>query len=82
MSRYAIPSIVVGLVVLALALSALLLGINLLPGRVESIERGVYAPWIIVWAMILITDVCALALAGFLFSVGVKGLSAEAASRT
>ena len=82
MSRYAVPSLVVGLVVLVLALIALLLGIYLLPGRMEAIERGVYAPWIIVWAMIMITDLCALALAGFLFSVGMKGLAAEAPSRS
>jgi quinol-cytochrome oxidoreductase complex cytochrome b subunit len=81
MSRFAIPSLVVGLVVVVLAVIALLLGLYLLPGRAESIERGVYMPWVIVWLMIALTDLCALALAGFLVSVGLKGLSTDAPSR-
>jgi hypothetical protein len=83
MTRYAVPSLVVAVVVLGLVLVTVVLGMNLLPTRAEAVERGVYVPWAIVWGMIAITDLCGLLLAGFLVSFGIKGLSAEVpAART
>jgi hypothetical protein len=76
MTRFAVPSLVVAVVVLALAVVAILLGVNLLPTKAEAIQKGTYAPWLIVWGMIAIADICALLLATFLFRTGMRGLSA------
>lgn len=78
MTRYAIPSLVVAVIVLGIVAVTVALGVNLVPTSAEATERGVYAPWIIVWGIIAITDVCGLLLAGFLVWVGLKGLSASA----
>ena len=75
MRRFAVPARIVAVVVFALAIVAVVLGLNLLPTRMEAIEKGTYAPWVIVWIMIGVTDACAVALAGFLFSFGLKALS-------
>lgn len=80
MTRYAVPSLVVAVVVLGLVLGSVVLGVNLLPNSAEAVERGVYAPWLIAWGMILLTDLCGVLLAGFLLSVGIKGLSARPSS--
>jgi uncharacterized membrane protein YidH (DUF202 family) len=77
MTRFAFPSILSAIVVIGLAVVAIILGLNLLPTRVEAIEKGTYAPWLIVWAMIAIVEVCSIALAGFLFMYGLKGMSAR-----
>jgi uncharacterized membrane protein YidH (DUF202 family) len=82
MTRYAVPSIIVAILVLALALITIVLGLNLLPSRLESIERGTYAPWMIVWAMIALTVLCAVLLAIPLFMNGVRGLSSGTHART
>ena len=75
MTRFAFPSILAAIVVVGLAVVAIVLGLNLLPTKVEAIEKGTYAPWLIVWAMIVIVEMCSIALAGFLIMYGVKGLS-------
>ena len=71
MTRF--PSFVAAIVVVGLGILAIVLGLNLLPGRVEAVEKGTYAPWLIVWGMIGIVDLCAVALAGFLFMYGLRG---------
>jgi hypothetical protein len=75
MTRFAVPSLVVSILVLLLAVGAIVLGLNLLPSQSEAVEKGTYAPWLIVWMMIVVTDVCAVALAGFLFRHGMQGLA-------
>ena len=75
MTRFAVPALVVSIVVFLLAVLAFVLGLNLLPTKVEAIEKGTYAPWIIVWVMIALTDLCAVALSAFLFKYGMQGLS-------
>ena len=75
MSRSAVPSIVTAIVVLGLAVGAVLLGQGLLPSKLESIEKGTYAPWLLVWGMIGIVELCALSLAAFLLIRCVQGLS-------
>jgi hypothetical protein len=77
MTRFAAPAVVLSILVAGLAVLAIVLGINLLPTRMEALDKGTFAPWVIVWAMIVLTDVCALALAVFLFNWGMKGLSSE-----
>jgi uncharacterized membrane protein YidH (DUF202 family) len=75
MTRYAVPSIVGAIVVAVLGVIALMLGNGLVPSRTESLEKGTYAPWLIVWMMVWITVVCAGVLAVFLFRKGVEGMS-------
>lgn len=77
MTRYAVPSLIVAVVVLGLVGISVLLGLNLLPNQAESVERGVYAPWLIVWAIIALIVGCGLILAVTLVSFGLKGLSAQ-----
>ena len=81
MTRYAVPSLVVAVVTLGLALGAMILGLNLLPTRAEAVERGVYAPWVIGWMIVGLAMLCGALLTGFLVSVAVKGLSAESSRR-
>jgi hypothetical protein len=75
MARFAVPSLVVSVLVLLLAVLAVALGLNLLPSQSEAVEKGTFAPWVIVWMMIVVTDICAVALAGFLFKYGMRGLA-------
>jgi hypothetical protein len=65
-------SLVTAVVVVALGVIAILLGNSLVPARAEAIQKETYAPWLIVWSMILITALCAGALAAFLL-IGAKG---------
>ena len=77
MTRYAVPALIGALIVVGLAIVAVLLGTGLLPTQAQAVEKGTYAPWVIVWGMIAIVCACALGLAIFLFSEGFKGLSSE-----
>ena len=77
MTRYAVPALIAAVIVVGLGIGAVLLGNGLLPTQAQAIEKGTYAPWIIVWAMVGIVTACALALAVFLFSEGFKGLANE-----
>jgi len=77
MTRYAVPALVAAVIVAVLGVGAVLLGNGLLPTQAQAIEKGTYAPWVIVWMMIAIVCLCALGLAIFLFSEGFKGLSNE-----
>ena len=75
MTRFAFASIIAAVVVVGLAVFAVMLGLNLMPTKIEAIEKGTYAPWLIVWGMIAIVELCAIALAGFLLKYGIKGTS-------
>ena len=77
MNRFAVPAIVVSIVVFALAVGGYLLGIGLLPGKAEAIEKGTIAPYYIVWGMIWIVEACAVALGITLLRTGVRGLSSR-----
>ena len=77
MTRYAVPALIAAVIVVVLGIGAVLLGNGLLPTAAQAAEKGTYAPWLIVWAMIGIVAACALALAVFLFSEGFKGLASE-----
>jgi hypothetical protein len=75
MNRFAIPAIVVSLVVFGLALVTYLLGVNLLPSQAEAVEKGTVAPLRIVWAMIWLMEICAIALGVSLLRRGIQGLT-------
>jgi hypothetical protein len=78
MTRYPVLIIVAAIVVAVLGVGAILLGNGLVPTQAEALEKGTYAPWIIVWSMVLITSACAAALSIFLFKKGFEGLRKEA----
>ena len=77
MHRFAVPAIIVSLVVLVLCVAGYLLGVGLLPTHSESIEKGTQAPYFIVWGMIWIVEACGIALAVSLFRSGLQGLRAR-----
>ena len=77
MNRFAVPAIVVSIVVFALAIAGYLLGVGLLPNHSEAIEKGTLAPYFIVWGMIWIVEACAIVLAVTLLRAGVRGLSSR-----
>jgi hypothetical protein len=68
-----VPAVLMAVVVIAFAVVAYLLGVGLLPTRLEAIEKGTLAPWFIVWLMIGITQLCCVALALFLVRTGLGG---------
>ena len=77
MNRFAVPAIVVSIVVFALAIATYLLGAGLLPNHTEAVEKGTVAPYFIVWGMIWIVVACAILLAVSLLRTGVRGLSSR-----
>ena len=60
--------LVTALVVVGIGLINVVLGRNLIMPLALAQERGAGVPWYIVWAMIMITLLSALALAGFILS--------------
>ena len=77
MNRFAVPAILVAVVVLAMAVVAYMLGIYLLPTHAEAVEKGTEAPYYIVWGMLWILEACAVCLAVSLLQKGIQGLSAR-----
>ena len=75
MNRFAVPAIVVSVVVFVLAIAGYMLGDGLLPTHSEAVEKGTVAPYYIVWGMIWIVEACAILLAVSLLRTGVRGLS-------
>jgi hypothetical protein len=63
--------IVVGVVVFALGLLNIVLGMTLLPAMAEAQEKGVIAGWWLVWCVIALSAMSAVALGGFLLAAGV-----------
>jgi hypothetical protein len=62
--------IALAILVLALGVSGVLFGWNLLPDGAAAESRGTYAPWLGTWIMIWAVFGMTLILAGFLFAVG------------
>jgi uncharacterized membrane protein len=72
--------IVAGLVVIALGIVNVILGTNLVPTIAVAQERGTAAGWWLIWVVIALTVVCAVALGGFLLAAGL-GKVPETADR-
>jgi hypothetical protein len=62
--------IAVAILVLALGVTAVLFGWNLLPDGASASEKGTYAPWLGTWILIWAVFGLTLLLAGYLFAVG------------
>jgi len=62
--------IVAGLVVLALGVVNVLLGMNLVPTLAVAQEKGTVAGWWLLWIVIGLVELSAIALAGFLIAAG------------
>ena len=62
--------IVAGIVVIALGILNVILGMNLVPSMAVATERGTGPGWWLIWSVIALTVVCALALGGFLLAAG------------
>ena len=62
--------IVAALVVLALGVVNVLLGMNLVPTLAVAQEKGTVAGWWLLWIVIGLVEVSAIALAGFLLAAG------------
>ncbi len=74
--RYAFLVVAIG--VFGLAVSCLVLGVNLLPTRELAQERGTFAAWVLTWTMIWITVFTTLVLAGYVVVAGVRGSARNA----
>ena len=70
MSRVGI--LLAAIVVLGLAVANIILGQNLITPLALARERGAGVPWYIVWALILLTAACAVALGGLLLAATVR----------
>ena len=62
--------IVAGIVVIAIGIVNVILGMNLVPTISVATERGTSPGWWLIWVVIALTVVCALALGGFLLAAG------------
>jgi threonine/homoserine/homoserine lactone efflux protein len=62
--------IVAGIVVIALGILNVILGMNLVPTIAVATERGTAPGWWLIWSVIALTVVCALALGAFLLAAG------------
>jgi hypothetical protein len=62
--------IVAGIVVIALGILNVILGTYLVPTMSVATERGTGPGWWLIWSVIALTVVCALALGGFLLAAG------------
>ncbi len=72
--------IVAGIVVIALGIVNVILGMNLVPTMAVASERGTGPGWWLIWCVIALTVVCALALGAFLLAAGL-GKVPETADR-
>ena len=70
MNRAAI--VVAALVTFVLAVTAIILGQNLILPLNVAAERGAGVPWYLTWAMVWVTVLCAVALGGFLIASTVR----------
>jgi len=66
-------ALIAAVVVVGLGIGAFLMGTGLVPSKADAISKGTYAPWLIVWAMVGTTILCAGTLAVFLFNWARKG---------
>jgi hypothetical protein len=72
--------IVAGIVVIALGILNVILGVNLVPTQAVAEERGTVAGWWLIWSVISLTVICAVALGAFLLAAGL-GKVPETADR-
>jgi hypothetical protein len=70
--------IVAGIVVIALGLMNVILGMNLVPTIAVAQQRGTAPGWWLIWSVIALTVLCALALGVFLLAAGLGKLSETA----
>jgi hypothetical protein len=66
--------IVTGIVVIALGIVNVILGMNLVPTIAVAQQRGTAPGWWLIWSVIALTMLCALALGGFLLAAGLGKL--------
>jgi hypothetical protein len=62
--------IVAGIGVIALGIVNVILGMNLVPTIAVAQERGTAAGWWLIWCVIALTVISAVALGGFLLAAG------------
>jgi hypothetical protein len=62
--------IVAGIGVIALGIVNVILGLNLVPTITVAQERGTAAGWWLIWCVIALTVISAVALGGFLVAAG------------
>jgi hypothetical protein len=62
--------IVAGIVVLALGVLNIVLGMGLVPTKAIADERGTGPGWWLIWTVISLTVISAVALGGFLLAAG------------
>jgi hypothetical protein len=62
--------IVAGIGVIALGIVNVILGLNLVPTIAVAQERGTAAGWWLIWCVIALTVISAVALGGFLVAAG------------
>ena len=62
--------IVAGIVVIALGILNIVLGMNLVPTRTIALERGTGPGWWLIWTVIALVVISAVALGGFLVAAG------------
>jgi uncharacterized membrane protein len=72
MSGKSIAWILGAVVAFVLAVSGVLFGVNLLPNGATAQEKGTFIPWLVTWAMIALTTVSGVVLAGFLVVTGLN----------
>ena len=66
--------IVAGIVVIALGIMNVILGMNLVPTIAVAQQRGTAPGWWLIWSVIALTVLCALALGAFLLAAGLGKL--------
>jgi len=72
MNRNPVKWIVSAIAVLGLAPVSVLFGMTLLPARSVAQEAGTLVPWVLTWAVIWMTALIAVVLAGFLIATGMR----------
>jgi hypothetical protein len=64
--------VIAALVTFGMGVAVIILGQNLILPLPVATERGAGVPWYITWAMVWVTVLCAVALAGFLIASTVR----------
>jgi hypothetical protein len=72
MNRNPVKWIVSAIAVLGLAPVSVLFGLTLLPARATAEKAGTFVPWLLTWAVIGMTALIAVVLAGFLIKTGMS----------
>ena len=72
---HAVKWAVGALAVLGIAVGSVVLGLNLLPPGEIASGKGTWVPWMLTWAMIWITVLVAIGVAGAMAAYGLSGPS-------